>query len=131
MVYIVSFGQWGMHSDSVSQPTNQPTNQSKYLIRKHVQCQVAMAHSFNSSTGEAKAGRSLSSRPAWSTSEFQDSQGYTEPGVKKVKMGKRKKEVMHNGKQICKLANFTELKSFLKIDSSSMYSPGSPLFNAP
>jgi hypothetical protein len=37
-----------------------------------------VAHAFNPSTWEAEAGGFLSSRPAWSTSEFQDSQGYTE-----------------------------------------------------
>jgi hypothetical protein len=37
---------------------------------------VALA--FNSSTREAEAGGFLSSRPAWSKSECQDSQGYTE-----------------------------------------------------
>ena len=38
-----------------------------------------VAHAFNPSTleAEAEAGGFLSSRPAWST-EFQDSQGYTE-----------------------------------------------------
>jgi hypothetical protein len=36
-----------------------------------------VAHAFDPSTWEAEAGRFLSSRPAWST-EFQDSQGYTE-----------------------------------------------------
>jgi hypothetical protein len=36
-----------------------------------------MTHAFNPSTREAEAGGFLSSRPAWST-EFQDSQGYTE-----------------------------------------------------
>jgi hypothetical protein len=41
-----------------------------------------VAHTFNPSTWEAEeeaeAGGFLSSRLAWSTSEFQDSQGYTE-----------------------------------------------------
>jgi hypothetical protein len=37
-----------------------------------------VAHAFNPSTQEAEAGRFLSSRPAWSTNEFQDSQSYTE-----------------------------------------------------
>jgi hypothetical protein len=37
-----------------------------------------VAHAFNPSTREAEAGGFLSSRPAWSTNEFQDSQGYTE-----------------------------------------------------
>jgi hypothetical protein len=36
-----------------------------------------VAHAFNPSIWEAEAGGFLSSRPAWST-EFQDSQGYTE-----------------------------------------------------
>jgi hypothetical protein len=44
------------------------------------------AHAFNPSTWEAKAGGFLSSMPAWSTSEFQDSQGYTErPCLEKPK----------------------------------------------
>jgi hypothetical protein len=37
-----------------------------------------VAHAYNPSTWKAEAGGFLSSRPAWSTSEFQDSQGYTE-----------------------------------------------------
>jgi len=37
-----------------------------------------VVHAFNPSTGEAEAGRSMSSRPAWSTEEFQDSQGHRE-----------------------------------------------------
>jgi hypothetical protein len=36
-----------------------------------------VAHAFNSNTWEAEAGGFLSSGQAWS-SEFQDSQGYTE-----------------------------------------------------
>jgi hypothetical protein len=49
-----------------------------------------VAHALNPSTWEAEAGRSLSSRPAWSglQSEFQDSQGYTE----KPCLGKKKKK---------------------------------------
>ena len=39
---------------------------------------AVVVHAFNPSTWEAEAGGFLSSRPAWSTSEFQDSQGYTE-----------------------------------------------------
>jgi hypothetical protein len=50
-----------------------------------------VAHAFNPSTQEAEAGRFLSSRPAWST-EFQDSQSYTEkPCLKKKKKKKKKK----------------------------------------
>jgi hypothetical protein len=37
-----------------------------------------VVRAFNPSTQEAEAGRSLSLRPAWCISEFQDSQGYTE-----------------------------------------------------
>jgi hypothetical protein len=50
-----------------------------------------VAHAFNPSTWEAEAGGFLSSRPASSKSEFQDSQGYTEkPCLEKPK--KKKKE---------------------------------------
>jgi hypothetical protein len=35
-------------------------------------------YAFNPSTWEAEANRSLSSRPAWSTEQVLDSQGYTE-----------------------------------------------------
>jgi hypothetical protein len=41
-------------------------------------CRSVVAHAFNPSTWEAEAGGFLSSRPAWSKSEFQDNQGYTE-----------------------------------------------------
>jgi hypothetical protein len=48
-----------------------------------------VVHAFNPSTWEAEAGGFLSSRPAWSTSEFRDSQGYTEkPCLKKTKTNK-------------------------------------------
>jgi hypothetical protein len=44
---------------------------------------------FNPSTWKAEAGGFLSLRPAWST-EFQDSQGYTEkPGLEKPKKKKK------------------------------------------
>jgi hypothetical protein len=43
-----------------------------------------VAHAFNPSTREAEAGGFLRSRTAWSTNEFQDSQGNTEkPCLKK------------------------------------------------
>jgi hypothetical protein len=49
-----------------------------------------VAHAFNPSTWEAEAGEFL--RPAWST-EFQDSQGYTEkPCLEKKKKKKKKKK---------------------------------------
>jgi hypothetical protein len=37
-----------------------------------------VTHTFNPSTWEAETGGFLRSRPTWSKSEFQDSQGYTE-----------------------------------------------------
>jgi hypothetical protein len=49
---------------------------------------VVVVHAFNPSTREAEAGGFLNSRPAWSTSEFQDSQGYTE----KPCLGRKKKK---------------------------------------
>jgi hypothetical protein len=39
---------------------------------------MVVVHAFNPSPWEAEAGGSLSSRPTWLQSEFQDSQGYTE-----------------------------------------------------
>jgi hypothetical protein len=51
-----------------------------------------VVHTFNPSTWEAEAGEFLSSRPAWSTSEFQDSQGYTEkPCLEKPKKNQKTK----------------------------------------
>jgi hypothetical protein len=48
---------------------------------------AVVAHAFNPSTWEAEASGFLSLMPAWSTSEFQDSQGYTEkPCLKKIKI---------------------------------------------
>jgi hypothetical protein len=47
-----------------------------FLCKKKRDWPGVVAHTFNPSTREA--GRFLSSRPAWSKSEFQDSQGYTE-----------------------------------------------------
>jgi hypothetical protein len=53
---------------------------------------IVVAHAFNLSTWEAEAGGFLSPRPAWSKSEFQDSQGYTEkPCLKKPKTTTTKK----------------------------------------
>jgi hypothetical protein len=46
-----------------------------------------MVHAFNPSTGEAQAGRSLNSRPAWFTK-----QGYTEKPCLENPNKKRKKE---------------------------------------
>ena len=46
---------------------------------KNCSIQAVVVHGFSSSTWEAEEGRSLSSRPAWSTAsqEFHDIQGYT------------------------------------------------------
>jgi hypothetical protein len=49
-----------------------------------------MAQAFNPSTRETEAGGFLSSKPVWSTSEFQDSQGYTEkPCLEKQEKNKK------------------------------------------
>jgi hypothetical protein len=59
-----------------------------------------VAHAFNPSTWEAEAGRFLSSRPVWSTSEFQDSQGYTEkPCLEKQNKTKQNKTEQNKTKQ--------------------------------
>jgi hypothetical protein len=51
-----------------------------------------VVHAFNLITREAEAGGFLSLRPAWTT-EFQDSQGYTEkPCLEKPKRKKRKRK---------------------------------------
>jgi hypothetical protein len=47
----------------------------KVRTRKFGLSRAVVAHAFNLSTWEAEAGGFLSLRPAWSTSEFQDSQG--------------------------------------------------------
>jgi hypothetical protein len=52
---------------------------------------AVVVHAFNPSTWEAEAGGFLSSRPTWSTSEFQDSQGYTEKHCLKKKKKKKKR----------------------------------------
>jgi hypothetical protein len=53
-------------------------NIMRFCHKKQKASQEVVAHTFNSSTWQAEAGRlmSVNSRPAWST-EFQDSQGYT------------------------------------------------------
>jgi hypothetical protein len=52
-----------------------------------------VVHAFNPSTREA--GGFLSLRPAWSTNEFQVSQGYTEkPCLKKPKEKKKKNNLI-------------------------------------
>ena len=57
-----------------------------------------VAHTFNPSTWETEADRFLSLRPAWSTSEFQDSQGYTEkPCLKKNRRKKKELGSAHSG----------------------------------
>jgi hypothetical protein len=70
-----------------------------------------VVHAFNPSTWEAEAGRSLSSRPAWSTSKFQDNQGYTEKPClgKKKKTKKTKNKIYkknHCNTKISKVQNF-------------------------
>jgi hypothetical protein len=60
---------------------------------------AVVAHAFNPSTWEAEAGGFLRSRPAWST-EFQDSQGYTEkPCLEKQKNKNNKQTNKQKGGQ--------------------------------
>jgi hypothetical protein len=54
-----------------------------------------VAYTFNPSTWEAEAGRFLSSRPAWST-EFQDSQGYTEKLYKQKPKSNKQTKINKN-----------------------------------
>jgi hypothetical protein len=67
-----------------------------------------VAHAFNPSIWEAKAGGSLSSRPAWSTglqSEFQDSQSYTEkPCLEKQNKTKQKQKQKQNETRLLNLS---------------------------
>jgi hypothetical protein len=78
----------------------QAYRQVKQSDKKLKMGQAVVAHAFSPSTWEAEAGRSLSSRPAWSTERVQDIQGYTEklcliphppPPQKKEKKEKEKK----------------------------------------
>jgi hypothetical protein len=66
-----------------------------------------VAHAFNTNTWEAEAGGFLSSRPAWSTAWFQDSQGYTEKpcleNQKTKKQTNKNEQFFHN--LICKYQN--------------------------
>jgi hypothetical protein len=65
------------------------TKTKKPCLKKQNKLGV-VADAFNASTREA--GRFLSSRPAWSTSEFQDSQSYTEkPCLEKQNKTKQNK----------------------------------------
>ena len=85
----------GLDSTSSTTKTKEKTQTWQLLcIQKQVRrrkarvSQAVVAHAFNPSTREALAGGFLSSRPAWST-EFQDSQGYTEkPCLEKPKRRK-------------------------------------------
>jgi hypothetical protein len=61
----------------------------------YIPCWVVVAHAFDPSTWEAKAGRFLSSRPTWS-SEFQDSQEYSEKTCLKNKKQKQKQKQNKN-----------------------------------
>jgi hypothetical protein len=72
-------------------------------------CQAVVVHVFNPSTWEADAGRFLSLRPAWST-EFQDSQGYTDnPCLEKKKKKRRKKERKRKKKEYRLLGHIVAL----------------------
>jgi hypothetical protein len=68
-----------------------------------------VAHAFDPSTREAEAGGFLSSRPAWSTSEFQDSQSYTEKPCLEKPLKKKKKEKTYTHIHKIKLNKTTKL----------------------
>jgi hypothetical protein len=93
---------------------------------------AVVAHAFNPSTWEAEAGRFLSSRPAWST-EFQDSQGYTEkrclkkpnqtkPNQTKKKKKERKKKKKKPKKQKNKQNKTKQKKKFSKKNTLTLKS---------
>jgi hypothetical protein len=70
-------------------PIQQGNKIQTFLTIKKKSNRVVVAHAFNPSTWEEEASTFLSSRPTWST-EFQDSQGYTEkPCLKKPKKKKK------------------------------------------
>jgi hypothetical protein len=50
-----------------------------------------VAHTFNPTTGEAEAGRCLSSRPAWSTEQVPGQRNLAEKKKKNKKQNKTKK----------------------------------------
>jgi hypothetical protein len=53
--------------DAVMHPFNFSTQEAKEGSLKRGKKPGVVTHAFNPSTQEAEAGRSLSSRPAWST----------------------------------------------------------------
>jgi hypothetical protein len=69
---------------------------TQFKEKKKVKSRAVVAHAFNPSTWEAEAGRFLSSRPAWSTGEFQDSQGFTGKPCFEKKKTKNKKQKQKN-----------------------------------
>jgi hypothetical protein len=78
-----------------------------------------MAHAFNPSTREAEAGGFLSSRPAWSQSEFQDSQDYTENPVSKNQKPKPKPKPKKKKKLLLFDFALWLSKTFLLVPSNS------------
>ena len=79
-----ALAQYGLASELYPQPEKENglhiSHQSFFFnfLKDLFIGQAVVVHAFNPSTWEAESGRFLSSRPAWSTSEFQDSQSYTE-----------------------------------------------------
>jgi hypothetical protein len=62
---------------------------SLFFKRKMITWEVVV-HTFNPSTQEAEAGRSLSSRPAWSTEQVSGQPGLEKP--KRERKEKKRKE---------------------------------------
>jgi hypothetical protein len=68
---------------------------------------VSADGTFNPNTGEAETVKSLNSRLAWSTSEFQqDSQGYTEKlcPEKSPKIERKKKKISWSSMAHCSVS---------------------------
>ena len=72
----------------------------KYLVFKLLMSQAVVVHTFNCSTWEAEAGKSLRSRPNLVYSEFQESQGYIGKSfLKKLKQIYKQKPQTKTGKE--------------------------------
>ena len=69
------------------------------FIQEILLSRAVVAHAFNPSTWEAEAGGVLTLRPAWSTSEFQDSQGLHRETLSQKTKQKRIKTCSHQALQ--------------------------------
>jgi hypothetical protein len=79
-------------------------------IKKNEISWAVVAHTFNSSTWEAEAGRFLSSRPAWSTARATQRNPVSTKKKKKKKKNQRKKKKERERKEGRKKARKEERK---------------------